>query len=85
MDFFYQKKINREILDFKVDEFKEDAINNLRFSNLIFSEGNFFCGNLNDSHTEKEINNRRRTFMESDLRGDRFNLGTAFGGKGFLF
>jgi hypothetical protein len=70
LDYFYQKKINREIIDFKVDEYREDSINNLKFENLIFSNGNFF--------TEKELKNHRRTFFDSDIRGEKFNLESAF-------
>lgn len=73
LNYFFQRKD----MDLRVEEFKEDSRNNLTFGNLIYSNSNFFA--------EKEINNRRRTFMDSDIRKDKFDIGKEFEGNFFLF
>lgn len=71
---FREKKERNEFLDMKVEQFLESQINNLVFSNLIFSNDN-----LND--TGNKITHWDYYRKTSNLKYEKPNVGSIFGSK----
>ena len=71
----YFSKENNQI-NLRVEEFNENAINNLKFEEIVYS--------LNNKNEENIQNYGRRTLRDSDMRNDRYNIGNTFGCKIFF-